>query len=73
MTIITKDLGMRNICAKMGQRLLNDELKKRCMQQVCQDILKELETEPDMLSRVVTGDELLIFKYDVLIKRQSLK
>ena len=56
-TIIIEDLEMKMICAKMVPRLLNDE-QKECQLQECQDILKELETEADMLIRVVTSDEL---------------
>ena len=37
--IITKDLGMRKICAKMVPRLLNEGQKERRVQ-VCQDILE---------------------------------
>ena len=70
--IITEDLGMRKVCAKMVPRLLNDGQKENRVQ-VCQDILKQLEITPDLLSKVVTGDESWIFKYDPLIKRQSLK
>ena len=44
--IITEDLGMRKICAKMVPRLLNEEQKKWQVQ-VCQDILEQLETEPN--------------------------
>ena len=40
---------------------------------MCQDILKQLEITPDLLSRVVTGDESWIFEYDPLTKRQSLE
>ena len=54
--IITEDLGMRKICAKMVPRLLNERQKERRVQ-VCQDILEQLETEPNLLKRVVTGDE----------------
>ena len=54
--IITEDLGMRKICAKMVPRLLNEGQKERRVQ-VCQDILEQLETEPNLLKRVVTGDE----------------
>ena len=39
-TIITEDLGMRKICAKMVPRLLSDEQKEHRVQ-VCQDVLKE--------------------------------
>ena len=41
--------------------------------QVCQDILEQLETEPNLLKKVVTGDKSWIFKYDPLTKRQSLE
>ena len=70
--IITEDLGMRKVCAKMVPRLLNDGQKENRVQ-VCQDILKQLEITPDLLSRVVTGDESWIFEYDPLTKRQSLE
>ena len=70
--IITKDLEMRKICAKMVPRLLNEGQKKRHVQ-VCQYILEQLETEPNLLKRVATGDESWIFKYDPLTKRQSFE
>ena len=63
--IITEDLRMRKICAKMIPRLLNEEQKKRRVQ-VCQDILEQLETEHNLHKRVVTGDESWIFQYDPL-------
>jgi len=54
--IITEDLGMRKICAKMVPRLLNEKQKERRVQE-SRDILEQLETEPNLLKRVVTGDE----------------
>ena len=54
--IIMEDLGMRKIGAKMVPRLLNEGQKEWC-EQVCQDILEQLETSPNLLKRVVTGDE----------------
>ena len=71
-TIITKHLGMRKICAKMVPKLLNEQQKERRVQ-VCHDILEELETEPNLLGRVITGDESWIFEYDPETKRQSLQ
>ena len=68
--ITTEDQGMRKICAKMVPRLLNEGQKERRVE-VCQDILEQLETEPNLLKRVVTGDESRIFEYDPLTKRQS--
>ena len=32
--------------------------------QVCHDILKHFKTELNLLGRVITGDESLIFEYD---------
>ena len=68
--IITEDLGMRKICARMLPRLLNEGQKQRRVQ-VCQDILEQ--TEPNLLKRVVTGDESWIFEYNPLTKRQRLE
>ena len=70
--IITEDLVMRKNCAKMVLSLVNEEQKERCVQ-VCKDILELLETEPNLLKRVVTGNESWIFEYDPLTKQQSLK
>ena len=68
--VITEDLKMRKICTKMASRLLNDRQKEHRVQ-VCQDILKRLETEPDLLSRIVAGEESWIIEYDSLTKQQS--
>ena len=40
---------------------------------MCQDILEYLQTGPDLLQRVITGDESWIFEYDPEIKRKSLQ
>ena len=70
-TIITEELGMRKICAKLVLRLLTDEQERRV--EVCQDILTRLETDPNLLGRTITGDESWIFEYDLFTKRQSLE
>ena len=54
--ILTKDLGMRKICAKMVPRLLNEGQKEQHVQE-CQGILDQLKTEPNLLKKIVTGDE----------------
>ena len=71
--IITEDVGMRKICTKMVSRLLN-EGQKEWLVQVYQDILEQLKTVPNLLKRVVTGDDgSWILEYDPLTKRQSLE
>ena len=52
--------SLRKIYARMVPRLLNAGQKERRVQ-VRQDILEQLKTEPNLLKRVVTGDELWIF------------
>ena len=69
MLLFTSPL-MRKVCTKMVPRLLNDDQKEHRMQ-VCQDIIERLQTEPDLLCRVVTGDETWIFEYDPETKHQS--
>ena len=61
---------MRKVCAKLVPRLLNDVQKERRLQ-VCQDIIERLQTEPDLLRRVITADETWIFEYDPETKGQS--
>ena len=70
--IIIEDLGMCKICAKMVPKLLSDNQKERRVL-VCKDILECLETEPNLLDKVITGDESWIFEYDPETKRQSLQ
>ena len=48
--IIAEDLGMRKICVRMVPRLLNEGQKERRVQ-VCQDILEQLKTEPNLLKK----------------------
>ena len=70
--ITMEELGMRKIYAKMVPRLLTDEQKERRVE-VCQDILTRLETDPNLLVRIITDDESWIFEYDPFTKRQSLE
>ena len=46
-TMIMEELGMRKICVNMVPRLLTDEQKERHVE-VCQDILTQLETDPNL-------------------------
>ena len=56
----------------MVRRLLNDEQMERRVQ-MCEYTLTELKTKLNMLSRVVTDDELWTIEYDSLTKLYSLK
>ena len=52
-------------------QLLDDDQEYRV--EVCQDILEHLQTETDLLQRVITGDESWILEYDLETKHQSLQ
>ena len=51
--ILTEDLDMRKVCAKMVPKEHTEEQKQRRIT-ICQDLL---ERQDDILGRVITGDE----------------
>jgi len=68
--IITEDLHMRKICAKLVPKILSNEQKDNRVL-VSQELLDRVTSEPDFLQRVITGDETWVFKYDPTTKRPS--
>ena len=62
-TILTDNLGMRKVCAKMVPKLLTDDHKEHRVK-VCRDILEKIDEEPEFLGKVITGDETWVFQYD---------
>ena len=61
--IVTHDLNMRKVCAKMVPKNLTTEQKAN-RRDVSLDLLDHLEREPELFSRVITGDESGILNYD---------
>ena len=68
--ILTQDLDMRKVCAKMVPKNLTTEQKAN-RRDVSLDLLDCLEREPEFFSRVITGDESWILEYDSETKCQS--
>ena len=68
--IITENLAMRKICAKLVPKVLTDDQKQRRLS-ACEDLLQRIEEDPRFLDNVITGDETWIFEYDPETKRQS--
>lgn len=66
--ILTKRLKMHRIAAKLVPRLLTDEQKTHHVQ-VCQELLDRSEDE-NFLSRIITGDELWVYGFDIKTKVQ---
>jgi hypothetical protein len=58
--IITQDLNMRKVCAKMVPKNLNGVHKAR-----------RIEVSAEMLERIITGEGNWFFEYDPETKRQS--
>ncbi|GFW46844.1 protein GVQW3 [Trichonephila clavipes] len=68
--IVTEDLQIRKVCAKLVPKVLTQdqkELRVLC----CQELLDLNQNKPDFLNSVVTGDESWMFEYDPEPKRQN--
>jgi len=70
--ILTYDLDIRKVCAKMVPKNLMTEQKAN-RRDVCLDLLDHLEREPELFSRVITVEESWILEYDPETKWQIRK
>ena len=68
--ILTQDLDMRKLCAKMVPKNLRTKQTAN-RRDVCLDLLDRLEREPEFSSCVITSDESWILEYDPETRRQS--
>jgi len=68
--ILTLELGMQKICAKLVPKILANE-QKETRRNVCLDLLERIENDKIFFQHVITGDETWIFEYDPDTKRQS--
>lgn len=68
--IVTENLQMRKVCAKLVPKVLTEDQKELRVSR-CQELLDLIQNEPDFLNSVVTGDESWMFEYDPESKRQS--
>jgi hypothetical protein len=68
--ILSEDLGMRKVSAKMVPQILSDDQKQRWLD-VCSELSRQLAEGNNFLDTVIIGDELWCFQYDPETKRQS--
>ena len=61
--ILTVDLNMRRVAAKFVPRLLTQDQKSSRLT-LCQELKNRIESDPDFLSKVITGDESGCYGYD---------
>jgi len=54
--ILTEELHMKRVAAKFVPRLLSEDQRASRLE-VCHEIKDHLKTDPDFLSKIITGDE----------------
>ena len=59
--ILTEELGMRKICAKMLPQNLREQ-QWDAQLSVCADLLEQAEADPVLMDQVITGDKLVFPK-----------
>ncbi|UYV61965.1 hypothetical protein LAZ67_1007210 [Cordylochernes scorpioides] len=69
-SIFINDLGMRRVAAKFVPKLLNCNQKQHRMN-IANEMLDSVRDDPNLLQRVITGDEAWVYGYDVETKAQS--
>ncbi|UYV79043.1 hypothetical protein LAZ67_17000846 [Cordylochernes scorpioides] len=69
-SIFINDLGMRRVAAKFVPKLLNCDQKQHRMN-IANEMLNSVRDDPNLLQRVITGDEAWVYGYDVETKSQS--
>ncbi|UYV84431.1 hypothetical protein LAZ67_X002145 [Cordylochernes scorpioides] len=69
-SIFINDLGMRRVAAKFVPKLLNSDQKQHRMN-IANENLDSVRDDPNLLLRVITGDEAWVYGYDVETKAQS--
>ncbi|UYV72914.1 hypothetical protein LAZ67_10001150 [Cordylochernes scorpioides] len=69
-SIFINDLGMRRVATKFVQKLLNCDQKQNRMN-IANEMLDSVRDDPNLLQRVITGDEAWVYGYDVETKAQS--
>ena len=61
--MLTEDLNMKRVPAKFVPRFLTEDKKNSCLN-VCYDLREQAGNNPQILSKVVTGDEIWCYGYN---------
>jgi len=68
--ILTQELAMRKLCAKIVPKNLTIEQKDN-QKDMCFHVVERIQSDRNFLKNVITGVETWIFEYDPETKRQS--
>ena len=61
---------MKRVAAKFVPKLLNFQQQKH-RATIAEQMLADVADDPDLLKRVITGDETWVYGYDIEMKAQS--
>ncbi len=70
--IVKKEFKMHKVALKFVPRVLTDEMKKM-RKDLSEQNLKLFEDDPQMLSKIVTGDESYFPLFDIESKMESMQ
>ena len=68
--IFTEVLGIKRVAANIVPKLLNFEQKQRRMD-IAQQMLRTFNYDPDLLKKVITGNESWVYGYEIEPRAQS--
>ena len=67
--ILTCDMNVHRVAAKFVPRLLTPEQKEHHVA-ICQELRRRAVDDPTFMSRVITTDEIWVYRYDPETKQQ---
>jgi len=70
--ILAKELGVRKMCAQTVTRYLTEQQRGERLS-VCADLLEQVEGNPELMDRVIIGEESWLIQYNPQTKHQSLE
>jgi hypothetical protein len=68
--ILSQELQMKKVVAKFVPHVLTAD-QKQSQVDACRELKEHLEIDPDLFSKVITGDESRCYAYDPETKQQS--
>lgn len=69
-TILTHNLGMKKVAARLVPKDLNF-LQKDARKQVALDMLQRVNSDESFIKRIITGDETWVYEFDMQTSQQS--
>lgn len=69
-TILTNNLGMKHVAARLVPKDLNFFQKLNRMR-VAEDMLERVNSDPTFMKRFVTGDETWVYEFDMQTSQQA--